>query len=93
MKTLAGRKRLFFCIAVLPAGIALVLYGAIFHSVVVFEKGATAAEVDVAGQKSQTVSELDINLEATRDGVVRLVSGDLQSTRAPGEAPAEFCPT
>ena len=92
MKT-TQRNRLFFCLAVLPIGIAFVLYGAIFHSVIVFEKDAAADEVSVIGQNSQSVSEMDINLEATRDGVVRLDSGKIHSTRAPGEKPAEFCPT
>ena len=87
------RKRFILCVAVLPLGIALVIYGAVFHAVVVFEKGATAAEVGVTGEMTKTLSELDINLETTRDGVIRLETGEIQSTRAPGEAPAAFCPT
>ena len=93
MKALTAKKRLAFCLLVLSLGIALVLYGAVFRSLLVFEKGATAAEAGDTGQSSVILSELDINLEATRDGVVRLDTGQIQKTRAPGEAPAEFCPT
>ena len=88
-----GRKRLILSVTVLAAGIALVIYGAIFHSVVVFEKGAAPDEVGVSGDKTETLSELAITLEATREGVTRLETGKIQSTRAAGETPAAFCPT
>ena len=93
MQALETLKRLIFSLAVLPVGIGLLIYGAGFHSVEVFEKGPADLDVISTEAKAEQLSELNITLETTRDGVVRLDSGKIQSTRAPGEAPAEFCPT
>ena len=87
------RRRLRFFVILLIAGTFLVFYGALFNKIMVFDKGATASDLVVVGQNFETLTELDVTLESTRDGVHLLDSGEIQSTRAPGEAPAAFCPT
>jgi len=67
-----------------------VFYGALFNKIMVFDKGATASDLVVVGH---TLTEFDVTLESTRDGVHLLETGEIQSTRAAGEAPAAFCPT
>ena len=93
MQALETRKRLIFSLAVLPVGIALLIYGAFFHSIEVFEKSAADHDVISTEAISEQLSELNITLETTRDGVVRLDTGKIHSTRQAGEPPAAFCPT
>ena len=87
------RKRLLFFVVLLIAGTFLVFYGALFNKIMVYDKGATASDLVVVGQNFESLSELDVTLESTREGVHRLESGEIQSTRAAGEAPVAFCPT
>ena len=93
MQALETRKRLIFSLAVLPVGIGLLIYGAGFHAVEVFEKAPADLDVISTEAKAELLSELNITLETTRDGVVRLDTGKIHSTRQAGEPPAAFCPT
>ena len=68
-------------------------YGALFNKILVYDKGASGSDLVVVGNNYENLTELDVTLESTRDGVHRLENGDIQSTRAAGEAPAAFCPT
>ena len=68
-------------------------YGALFNKIMVYDKGASTSDFVVVGQNFESLTELDVTLESTRDGVHRLETGEIQSTRMAGEAPAAFCPT
>ena len=68
-------------------------YGALFNKIQVYDKGASASDMVVVGQNFESLTEFDVTLESTRDGLHRLESGEIQSTRAAGEAPAAFCST
>ncbi|MCP4709477.1 MAG: hypothetical protein GY869_12690 [Planctomycetes bacterium] len=88
-----NRRRFRFFVVLLAVGTFLVFYGALFNKIIVFDKGFAASDPVLVGQNFDTLTELDLTLESTRDGVHLLETGEIQSTRAAGEAPAAFCPT
>ncbi len=92
------KVRLFLTLAVLAAGVLLLLYGAFFGSRPVV-KGPVGELPPIpiadAGPRDDVlqVSEFALVKEVTVGGVIRWDNGMLQRTYGETERPASFCPT
>jgi len=90
--------RLFLSLAVLAAGVLLLLYGALFGKRMIV-KGPTSElppiPISDAGQRDDvlSVSEWKLVKEVTVGGVIRWENGVLQRTYDEKAQPASFCPT
>lgn len=81
------KERLILSIAVLVLGAVSLLYGLKFGDRTVLQKG------DSDDKKAMTLTATEIIEDVTRDGLVRLDSGEIQRTYGKDEKPADFCAT
>jgi hypothetical protein len=92
------KVRLFLTLAVLAAGVLLLLYGALFGRRLI-AKGPVGElppiPISDAGQRDDvlSVSEFKLVKEVTVGGVIRWENGVIQKTYDEKAQPASLCPT
>ncbi len=92
-------KRLIFSILLVPAAVAALVYGIIFHSTIILAQSSDEVEEDSPHETTQHIAEwLDLDLrepaiirDVTVGGLVRLDSGAIKRTYS-GKPPSA-CPT
>ena len=100
-------RRIFWDVALITAGVVTLIYGVVFHSVMVVAEPeskpgnaliqqpphADDTEEHIGVMKELQLSEAVITRDITVGGLVRLASGLIKRTYAGDKPPASVCPT